>query len=606
MNNDISQFGDFSIFGFVKSLQFLEHKLPNLLGSALRTIDFGTAGTFFFYSSYGDLAEAEDVIVLKLGFLRSPTMLPLSAKQLLSQKSICAEEIDHRAFGGNALVVSFDKRKPGFQAFKTLMSAPQLYYSITNNGILCATTLKALTSIMDCVEVNQDAIVSHFLFSAVHGSATFFRNVYRLFPGELLQWKEGGVNVKLVQDLRFSDADLQFDRVDQRVLDTFYERFKCITHTYINDIGISGQNFATLLSGGIDSSFLQLVIKELQPDVQSRTFSYTVEVPSFEREVEYAKQASAILDTKHTFISVTEQDYPDLLIELTKTIAQPVFTSVEPCKFAIVQSLSQMSDAPRFLFTGQGADTLFGSGTASKLKKLGYLKRLPALDLGLRWGARLLASESESRRRLLHISELLRHMDDPHHFIAPINTAVSIEDFTLARRAFGDEAVQQALEDRREREAKYLDSKNSIEKVIVLGLLSDCYANQVQSSELFLSHGRELLSPFEDQDVIRLSFAFPPEVRYVKGLRHKYILKDILEHKITTPITRQPKGGSMFHKDLFRWMQSGSLRDMINDISLPGFLKRQDVEEILAQPQFPRALILWHLLAWDVFQKQCF
>jgi hypothetical protein len=131
-------------------------------------------------------------------------------------------------------------------------------------------------------------------------------------------------------------------------------------------------------------------------------------------------------------------------------------------------------------------------------------------------------------------------------------------------------------------------------------LLSDCYEIESQSSQLFLSCNKEQLYPFLDEDVIRLSFAFRPWVRYVKGLRTKHVLKRILERRVITPVTRQPKGGSMFHADFNRWMQSGSLRDMVRDIPLPGWLSRADFERLVENPGLP----LWHLLAIDIFRKQ--
>jgi asparagine synthetase B (glutamine-hydrolysing) len=599
-----SQLGYSVVFGFTKNSHFLEHKLPERLGIVPRTIDFGTAGTFLFHSSYGDIAETEEAIALKLGFIRSPTLSPLSAKQLLAQKAISPGTIDHRAFRGNGLVASFSKREPRFLAFKTILSAPQLYYSAFDDGILCATGLRPLIPMLDRLEMNEDAIVPTFLFGAVPGPATYLRDVYRLFPGELLRWKDGHLSVELAQDLRFASDDLLFECADSRALDILYERFRNIIAAYISDVETSGHDFANLMSGGVDSSFLQLAINEERPGSRARSFSYAVRAPSFEREIEYAKQAATIFDTEHTFIDVTEREFPSLLVEAVEILAQPVLTSAEPCKLGIGRSLSKMDNAPRFLFVAQGADTLFGARIAKKLKTLEYLKKVPVSGIGLALAGTLLKPLTWRGQTLLNLASILAHWDDPDYFGAPINTEATIGDFTLVRRCFGDEAIRRALEDRRNREVMYLDSDHYTEKVHAVELLSDCYEVEVQSSQLFLACHREQLYPFLDEDVIRLSFAFQPQVRYIKGSRHKFLLKRILEQRVASPITRQPKGGSMFHPDLNRWMRSGSLYEMIRDISLPGFLRRTDFERLVENPQLPQSLILWHLLALDVFQKQ--
>jgi asparagine synthetase B (glutamine-hydrolysing) len=595
-----SQFEHFAVFGLAKNPKFLEHKLSGRLGIAPRTIDFGTAGRFFFHSSYGDIVETEEALVLKLGFIRSPTMSPLSAKQLIAQKAISPGAIDHRAFRGNALVASFSKREPSFLAFRTILSGHQLYYSATDDGTLCATSLRVLISMLDRIEMNQDAVVPQFLFGAVLGPATHFRNIYRLFPGELLRCKEGELAVDLAQDLRFADDDVPFDRADSRTLDTLYERFKGVITAYIDEIEESGSSFGNLLSGGVDSSFLQLAINEARPGSRARSFSYAVRVPSVKCEIEYAKQAVSIFNTAHTFTDITEGGFPSLLVKATNILAQPVLTSAEVCKFGHAECLSKIPDVPRFFFVAGGADTLFGVDTAAKVKTLEYLKRIPASEIALMLAGTLLKPLIWRGQTLLNLADILTHWDDPDHFTAPINTEDAIPDFTLARRAFGDEAVRRALQDRRDRVARYLDSNDYTEKVHVVVLFGDTHEIEAQSSQLFLAYKMERLYPFLDEDIIRSSFAFRSRVRYVKGLRYKYILKEILEERTTSPITRQPKGGSMFHADLHRWMRSGSLRDMVRDISLPGSLSRADFERLVQNPD----LSLWHLLAFDVFQKQ--
>ncbi len=594
-----SRFGYFTVFGFTKNPIFLKHKLPDQLGIVPRVLDFGSVGHFFFHSSYGDIAETEETILLKLGFVRSPTMSPLSAKQLLAQKAVSPEAIGHRSFRGNALVASFSKKEPRFLVYKTILSAPQLYYAALDDGILCATGLRPLVAMLDRVEMRDEAVVSQVLLGAVAGPATHLRDVFRLFPGELLRWKDEEMSVKMVQDLRFADGGILFERADSGALDTLYDRFRSVIGAYLDDIEKPGCSFGNLLSGGVDSSFLQLAINEASSGSRIRSFSYAVRVPSFEREIEYAKQAVSVFDTEHTFIDVTEEEFPTLLINATRVLAQPVLTMAEVCKLKLADSVSKSADGPQFLFVGQGADTLFGLKISKKLRILEYLARVPASEMALTLGGTFLRPLTKRGQTLLNLADILSHLDDLDYLKAPINTEAT-SDLTLARRYFGDEAVRRVLEDRRDREAKYLDSNHYTEKVHMVELLSDCYEIESQSSQLFLSCNKEQLYPFLDEDVIQLSFAFRPWVRYVKGLRTKHVLKRILERRVITPVTRQPKGGSMFHADFNRWIQSGSLRDMVRDIPLPGWLSRADFERLVENPSLP----LWHLLAIDIFRKQ--
>jgi asparagine synthetase B (glutamine-hydrolysing) len=600
--NSGSRFGYFTLFGFTQNPQFLAHHVSERLGIVPRTLDFGSAGVFFFYSSYSDIGESEEIIALKLGFIRSPTLTPLSAQQLLAQKIVTEKTIDPSLFRGNGLVASFNKREPGFLVFKTLLSAPQLYYSTLADGILCATGLRFLTSLLDRVEQNEAAIVPQFLFGTVHGSATHFRNVYRLLPGELLQWQAGKLAVNLVQDLRFENDRPLFKRADAHALNYLWERFSSIVGTYLTDMETSGGSFANLLSGGVDSSLVQLTINEQRPGSPRRSFSYNTLVPSFKREIEYAQQAAAVFKTSHTFIDIPEAEFPNLLIKATGILAQPALTSAEICKVALAEAIPKLAGAPQFLFLGQGADALFGLGISQKIKILESLRKIPASGLGLTLAGVLLKPFARQGQTMLNLADILEHWHDPDHFAAPINAEATIANIELARRCFGYEAIRQALAARRELEAVYLGSQDYLERIHVMDLLTDCYAVEAQASQLFLAYNLEQLYPFLDEDTIRLSFNFRPQARYFGEGRSKYLLKKILEQRVASPITRQPKGGSMFHADLHRSMQSGSLQEMVRDISPLGSMRRADLEALIKAPN----LSLWHLLAFDVFQKQTF
>jgi hypothetical protein len=99
---------------------------------------------------------------------------------------------------------------------------------------------------------------------------------------------------------------------------------------------------------------------------------------------------------------------------------------------------------------------------------------------------------------------------------------------------------------------------------------------------------------------LRISFAFCPEVRYIKGLRVKAALKDVLEGCGLSSIARRPKLATHFDDALGVWIRSGPLREMIQLIDRPGFLSKGDFAGLIQTPNH----FVWDLLKFDVFQKQ--
>jgi len=173
--------------------------------------------------------------------------------------------------------------------------------------------------------------------------------------------------------------------------------------------------------------------------------------------------------------------------------------------------------------------------------------------------------------------------------------------YDLALRCFGEEAVQRALELRRGQEIEYLDTHSDQEKIHIAVYLQALVYLSSQEIALFMANDKELIYPFMDEDVIRASFAVRPEKRYIRGLRVKPILKDILEQRSSSPAARLPKRGSSFNPDVHAWMDSGPLYEMVRSIERPGFLSNSDFEKLIEQPNY---YFLWALLTFDIFSKR--
>ncbi len=112
------------------------------------------------------------------------------------------------------------------------------------------------------------------------------------------------------------------------------------------------QGLATLLSGGVDSTLVQYMINDHTTQKPSRSISYAIQVPSFEFEIEYAQQASQLLQTEHTFVEYTPEDYPGLLIRAIEMLSQPSNLETEPSMLAVAEYVHAAQWPERYFFTG--------------------------------------------------------------------------------------------------------------------------------------------------------------------------------------------------------------------------------------------------------------
>ncbi len=609
-----ASFGNFTIFGFTdKPKEIWTAKVERLLGVTPKVIDFGRAGNFFFYTSHGNVAEDAEKIVLLLGFARTVDGAPLTAQKMLKLPEISPEKIVPNVLRGNALVAAFSKKEAAFLVYKTLLAMPQLFFHAAGATLFCADNLACLTPFLKDPALNEAVLAQHFVSKFALGTATYFKDVYRLFPGEGLAWREGRLQVTLLQDLRFREQR-QFKRLDAKSLSYFHNKFSAVMEAYLNAIEQAGDASGNLLSGGVDSSLIQYFIGQHSgAEAPPRSFSYAVETSDFEFEADYARQASSAFQTAHTFVNIAPRNYPDLLQETIAGLAQPVFTNAEPCKLALGQYLRQNEADRRFYFVGQGADALLGLPIARKLAILAAIHKFPAADKVLVMLAAMVAflrpSASQKAHGLRHLAEMLPELNNPYSLKMPPDTLLTADELKVAFKSFGKEAVGAALKARHTLEAQYLQSSHLVEKFQVIDTLTEGYEHAIYGYQAFLLNKKTQILPYFDEELLRATFDFAPTVRYAEpGLklmdRHnvKPALRRILERHapLAAQATRRPKGFSVFNNDVYSWMKNGVLQEMVCAMDRPAFLSKQDFQYLLTRPRE----FAWRLLTLDIFQKR--
>ncbi len=414
-----SKFGDFTVFGFTYNPSVVLQRLSSMLGIAPLTFEIGSLGKIFFYTSYGDVAESDEAIVLKLGFLRSTTKSILTAQQLLEQKLVEPKSIDTDAFSGNGLVVSLSKNEPILSAFQTLIAVPQLYYSNSLDGIVCSDDLRCLVSIIPNCELDETILPQHFLFRSVYGSSTYFRGVKRLIPGNYLKWEENKFEIKLCRNLDAITEEGKYIRDNTHALSQVSDVLDSVVGDYTTQVENAGQGLANLLSGGVDSTLIQYYINSKSSHQPRRSISFAIKIPNFEFEERYARMASELMHTEHTFVNYTPKDYPCLLTRAVEILAQPPNLETEPSFLAIAEFIQGAHWPERYYFTGQAGDTLFGDKSARKLKALQLLSKIPLAVPILRGMGSILEPISARSHMMIRGAEILASNNNPDSYCLP-------------------------------------------------------------------------------------------------------------------------------------------------------------------------------------------
>jgi asparagine synthase (glutamine-hydrolysing) len=114
---------------------------------------------------------------------------------------------------------------------------------------------------------------------------------------------------------------------------------------------------ACLLSGGLDSSLITSLVNHYS-DKQIETYSIGLEGSE---DLKYAKIVADFLETKHTEVILTEQDFIDAIPEVICAIESYDTTTVRASigNYLLAKYISQHSEA-KVIFNGDGSDELCG------------------------------------------------------------------------------------------------------------------------------------------------------------------------------------------------------------------------------------------------------
>ncbi len=599
--------GLFTLFGVTpRGGQWLTAHVSGRLGITPSLITYPNGECSFYYTTHGEIEETGESTYLRLGFLRSPEGARLALDTDMERR-LDPHSYQNGSISGNGYLVRLHKRQPGFTIFMTFMATTQVYYVPWEGGILCSTDLRVLLALADGIGLNEEAVPLHLMFRVLPGPMTYFANVSRMFPGQIITWHDGALEVKRSRDMYGPAQTPAYDHLDSAVYEEYFQKLSAIMGSYLREIERRKGRVTNTLSGGVDSSLVQLLIQQASGGEANSSLSFVFEARGFQFEVGYARMATERLGSRHTFVEVANKDYPDLLVKAIEVLAQPMtIAENDPGHMVLAEHLAASHPSRHYVFAGQGADVLQGEEVDDCLAPLGQ----PRYAFKESW---MLFGTPIFRKKLAGLPDVWRYLfmpstysclRTPHELFDPVSrVAVPYKSFETVRHFLGDEAVLRCLEYRLSLADEALTSHNLIERLHDIDALTHGYGPATVFEALFAASNQVLIPFYLDQDVIRLVKSVSPEVRYKQDGEVKPIPKSILRLKSLGDMVHPQKGSSGFWRDFQSWMMTGLLREMVHAIERPGFISQKDFTA-LVDNKFPYGYdIVWPLLTYDIFLK---
>ncbi len=437
-----------------------------------------------------------------------------------------------------------DSRAERVVLYRNLIGTGFTYYRATGDGMLFAGNLTELLPLLPEARPNRAVLPAFFLYRCVPGRETLFENVYRLLPGEEVSWEPG----RFTRTQRHTFADLKGSAVPAKEA---VERTDATMAAILRDMEALRPGAANLLSGGVDSSYIQAIYNQDVYRGEELPTSYCIAVdhPMTWIDTDYAVTASMAIGTRHV-LTPADGPYQAYLTDALALTGEPL-NHVQSAYFGHL-AREMADDGVKAGLCGEGADSLFGVGMANKLHNARVIERLLPLSPLRRIASGVAGLFGwDALRRTIDMAGRRYDETCPEH---PVNQVARFTDRAAVVACFGEEAVRAAEAKRRSLLDQYEVGDDPLDRLHAAGFLGEAMDSAGLWATLCQRAGVDLLCPFLDSRMLRLALNLPPEVRYTFR-RPKAVLKAALARRAPAEIATRVKLG--FGQPIFEWLQPG-------------------------------------------------
>jgi asparagine synthase (glutamine-hydrolysing) len=236
-----------------------------------------------------------------------------------------------------------------------------LYWSFNGKKVWFASEIKAIVSTGDVVaEPNLLKINEYFNTDKIHGSETFFKDVFEIAPGEYLEISLDLSSIKTKKYWHLEHFDYNSEsKMNSSLNDDFLEELVssvCSRSTSDVPIGI-------LLSGGIDSNSIVELMSEFCQHDDSMDFFFadnhndtSSEMSDVKLFINHLRNKYPATDFKLNSSILSLSEYMDNLSKFTWHNDEPVQSPISPQLLELTSTSSSLGI--KVLHSGEGADEL--------------------------------------------------------------------------------------------------------------------------------------------------------------------------------------------------------------------------------------------------------
>tara|TARA_B110000967_G_C18875113_1_gene557837 strand:- start:243 stop:2099 length:1857 start_codon:yes stop_codon:yes gene_type:complete len=493
-------------------------------------------------------------------------------------------------FNGMWAFALWDKRRQRLFLSRDRIGEKPLYYSMYNNSLYFGSEIKSLFSANIPKEINKELTEIYLSLSYIPGKDTFYKNIFKLLPGDFMLVDQGGIKNHKYWDL--PDIDESNMNNNKKLI---YEEF---THLLEDSVKIrmrSDVPFGAFLSGGLDSSSIVSLMSK-QSAFPIETFTIGFKEKKYD-ESKLAKLVSEKFSTNHNLGFVDSKSLEYFINKISTHFDEPFGDNSAIPTFQVSEYASKKV---KMVLTGDGGDEVMsGYPTYLGLKYFEIYSKLPQfiktnISSVLKNSSNFFSNKVNKRLSYLHHLSITSDMSfvESVCFKKPVTQLSNIKEIT--KNINGLVKIEDYMNDY----GKKIPYKDDFYKNMYFDLktrLADGYLPKVD--RMSMANSIETRAPFLDYRLIEFMANVDKKIK-VENFQTKSILRKTVGKKLPAELLKSKKMG--FVAPLNNWFRDDSSINMLDDLkSFKWDLNNSFIDKIITDNKNNYAdngLFLWQLL----------
>jgi len=264
--------------------------------------------------------------------------------------------------GQFAFCIWNQKKQELFLARDRMGIRPLFYWKDANSFAFCS-EIKGLFTLNDIGRsIDLESIAQIFTFWTTISPNTPFENIYELPAGHFMVVKPTSIEIQKYWSLNFPVDGNQYAGNLNDAIEEFRDLLKDAVRIRLRaDVQV-----AAYLSGGLDSTVITSLIKEIHPGVLN-TFSIGFKDKAFDESV-YQSEAAKYFNTNHTAFECSSEEIAEQFINTIWHTEFPILRTAPTPMFLLSEKVREKNI--KVVMTGEGSDEILAGYDIFKEAKI--------------------------------------------------------------------------------------------------------------------------------------------------------------------------------------------------------------------------------------------